>query len=186
MKHMNHYKDVLYPLLLGIAIVLVVFIAPVLFSGDRRIGVLETIHGIPFAVDNATTHIEEDLAHADIFLKEPLIAKKLMLTISFDPKKTQSIEVGVREGGFWLGYAKKVVYQQGKDKLGFQAKEIQFPLTTMFQDKDRSIDVMFFSKSQTPISWDIHAIRAETKLTDPSFPDVKEYIKSILKRERAL
>lgn len=186
MTRSTQHKEILYAVLLGVAIAFVLYSVPVVSSGDRQVGPLTTIHGIPFAVDNSTIHVEENLAHVDVFLEEPVFVKSLKLTISFDPKNTQSIAVGVREGGFWLGYSKKQLYEQGKDVPGFQTKELEFPLTSMFQETDKSIDVMLFSDSKLPISWEIHAIKATTKFTTPAYSELKEYIKSILKRERAL
>ncbi len=194
---MSKYVSIIATSVLGIAIALLAYLIPVVSSGTRSIGTLETIHGIPFAHDGGTIIVEEKLAHTDIFLQEPVFAKQLHVLLSFEPGNTEAIDVGVREGGFWLGYAKQSLYRKGKDPDGFQTKELVFPLTTAFQEKDRSIDLMVFSTSgrstsaieeadADTVSWKLHSILASTSTYMPTIEETKEYIKSIISRERAL
>ncbi len=181
----------------GVGIALLVYLLPVVSSGTRRIGKLETIHGIPYPHDGETILVEEKLAHADVYLQEPVFAKQLHMLVSFEPGNTNAIDIGVREGGFWFGYAKQPLYRKGKDPAGFQTKEIIFPLTTIFQEKDRSIDTMLFSTSATSttaieeadadtVSWKLHSMIASTSTYMPTMQETKEYIRSIISRERAL
>lgn len=181
----------------GVGIALLVYLLPVVSSGTRRIGTLETIHGIPYSHDGETILVEEKLAHADMYLQESVFAKRLHVLVSFEPGNTNAIDIGVREGGFWFGYAKQPLYRRGKDPAGFQTKEIIFPLTTIFQEKDRSIDTMLFSTSATSttaieeadadtVSWKLYSMIASTRTYVPGVQEVKQYIRSIISRERAL
>lgn len=172
-------------ILIAIALPGVLYAASVFSAGERRVGVIETIHGIPYPHDEAATLVEEKLAHVDVFLQEPVFGKKLTVTVSFDPGNTQVIDIGVREGAFWLGYAKTQLYRKGIDQKGFQTKHIVFPLTAMFQDTDRSIDIMFFADRDT-VSWSMYALRATAAPTMPSRSEIISYIHAVLSRERAL
>ncbi len=172
-------------LVLGILIPAILYAISLTSSGERAVGVLETIQGIPYPKDSTVMRVEENLAHADIYLQEPVFAKELTMTVSFEPGNAQSVDLGVREGSFWLGYAKQPLYTKGIDPLGFQTKELHFPLTTMLQEKDRSLDIMFFANGED-VSWSIHRIRASVTPIVPSLQETKEYIKSIIMRERAL
>lgn len=181
----------------GVGIALLVYLLPVVSSGTRGIGTLETIHGVPYPHDGETIIVEEKLAHTDVYLQEPVFAKQLHLFVSFEPGNTDAIDVGVREGGFWFGYAKQPLYRKGKDPNGFQTKELTFPLTTAFQEKDRSIDIMLFGTSATStaaieeadndtVFWKLHSMIASTRTYMPTIQEAKEYIRSIVSRERAL
>lgn len=181
----------------GAALMLAIYIFPIFSSGSRNIGNIETIHGIPYPKDGQAIIVEEKLAHADIFLQEPVLAKQLILTISFEPGNTKAIDVGIREGGFWFGYAKEPLYRRGVDPAAFQTKQIRFPLSTAFQDTDRSIDSMFFSTTSVStadieeqdhdsVSWKVYSVTANVAPYAVSYAEVKSYLHSILSRERAL
>ena len=129
---------------------LLLIVPSTLSSGQRNIGTIENIHGISFPEQNNSLHITEVLAHADIFLKEPVFAKVLKLTVTFTPQSTQSIDVGVRANPFWLSYEKINIYQANQqDSSKTQlTKTITIPLTDKLQDKDHSIDLMFFATTK--------------------------------------
>lgn len=169
----------------GVAIAAIFYAASLLTTGERRVGVIESIHGIPYPRDGGAIVIEEQLAHADVFLQEPVLGKKLHVAVSFDPGNTQTIDLGVREGAFWLGYTKLPLYRKGRDIRALQTKTLVFPLSTMFQETDRSIDMMFFA-DRDDVSWKIHSMQAVTTTVMPSQSDIILYIRSVLFRERAL
>ncbi len=149
-------------------------------------GTLESIHGVPFPKFEDSIVILEEMAHADLFLRENVFAKKLTLTISFNPEDSTTLDIGVRENEFWLSYTPYRLYEKGIDPEGFQTKEIEIPLTSALQDVDRSVDLMFFSTEQAETKWRIHAFRATVEPIMPTMKEVKNYIKSIIIRERPL
>jgi hypothetical protein len=188
----------LKPLLIVICGILLplILITPTLFSeGERNIGVIENIHGIPFPETNDSTHITEVMAHADIFLKEPVFAKTLKLTVTFTPQSAQTINVGVRNDPFWLSYQKINFYQANQDNPTKQTKTITIPLTDKLQESNRSIDLMFFTTTDNKrydaekpttdnTNWLLHDIKAEVILVKPTTTQIKDYIKSIINQER--
>lgn len=178
-------KHIVQIICVGACIPIVIFIGSIFSAGERQIGKLENIWGIPYPNNGSMIIVQEKLAHADIFLQESVFGKNLHLTVSFNPGAAEAIDVGIREGGFWLGYAKEPLYRKGKDPNGFQTKEFTVPLTSMFQDTDRSIDMMFFADRDV-VSWSVHAVRATVNPVFPTFQEIKEYGKSIITRERAL
>lgn len=172
-------------LVFGVALAAIFYAASLYSSGDRRIGVIESIHGIPYPRNAGAIVIEEQLAHTDVFLQEPVLGKMLTSTVTFDPGTAQTIDMGVREGAFWLGYTKLPLYKKGIDIRELQTKTLVFPLSTMFQETDRSIDMMFFA-DRDDVSWKIHSMQASTTTVMPSRSDIILYIRSVLSRERAL
>lgn len=176
-------------ILLSFAIPMALFCYSLTRSGERVVEPLETMHGIPYSLSNGKTTIEENLAHADINLIEPVLAKTLHLTIAFDPGNTSHIDVGIRENDFWLSYKKYPLFDTLKDPKGSQIKEISIPLSDAFQETDRSIDMMLFSETQSTtahVLWNIGAIRATVESNIPTTEEMFSYIKSIIKKERAL
>ncbi len=181
----------------GVVLALAIYMFPIFSSGSRDVGRIETIHGIGYPKDGQAVIVEEKLAHGDVFLQEPVLGKQLTLTISFEPGNTKAIDIGVREGGFWFGYAKQPLYRSGVDLATFQTKQIRFPLSTAFQDKDRSIDTMLFSTTSVStadieeqdhdsVSWKIYSYNATVTPHAVSYAEVKSYLRSIFSRERAL
>ncbi len=178
----------------GIAIAILVvtipsaiFAASVFDSGERRLGVLENIYGIPYPEQNGSIVVTEEMAHADLFLREPVFAKNAKVVVAFDPGNATSIDLGVRENEFWLSYRKYPLYRKGIDASVFQTKEITIPLTDVLQDTDQSVDFMFFAEHpQKSVEWRIHEFHASLFSDMPSLAETKAYIKSILIRERAL
>ncbi len=180
----------------GILLPFILISPPLLSKGERDIGTIENIHGIPFPEQNESIHITETLAHADIFLKEPVFAKALKLTITFTPQSTQSIAVGIRENPFWLSYEKINFYQATQKNSSKQfTKTITIPLTDKLQEKDRSIDLMFFATTgnkkydaEKPTTdntyWMLNDVQVKVITVKPTTDQLKDYIKSIINKER--
>lgn len=179
MNKKNHLGLII---LLSFLIPFFIFCISLLQSGERTVKNLETIHGIPYPSDAGKIIIEEDMAHADVNLQEPVLAKQATFVVSFDPGNASSIDFGVRENDFWLSYQKYPLFRASSDQRKLQTKEITVPLSNMFQDTDRSLDIMFFADSP----WSINAIRATVTPVLPTLQELKAYIKSVIKRERAL
>lgn len=158
------------------------FAASLLKTGERTVAPLENIHGIPYPTQNDAQLITEKLAHADIFLTEPVLAKNLNLTISFEPGNLKQLGVGVRENEFWLSYTPVPLYPNIN-----QTQTITIPLTDKLQEKDRSLDLMFFAeaKNKQP-QWEVVSVKATTKHVMPTKAQLKDYLRSIIKKERAL
>lgn len=188
-------KNSIIVIVLACCIVGLTYAASVFSSGERVVGELETIHAIPYPVQNGSTIIQEKLAHADIFMNAPVFAKKLVLTIQFNPGNTTSIDAGIRTGTFWLGYDKQPLYRKAVNSPQEQTKVLTFPLTADFQATDQSIDLMLFSSSpqsssaveeadRDTVSWSIESIHATVYPMMPTIAEVKDYIKSIWNKER--
>ena len=96
-------------------LVLLLFSLSLLGTGERKVGPVETIQGIPYARGAAGIHIDEAMAHADIYLGQPVIGKKLILTLEFIPTTISGLSVGVRENSFWLSYEKNQLYRSLSD-----------------------------------------------------------------------
>ncbi|MEO6077817.1 MAG: hypothetical protein ABIP54_03450 [Candidatus Andersenbacteria bacterium] len=149
-----------------------------------KIAPLETIHAIPYPMQAGAVHILENLAHADIFINSPVVGKQLDVTITFNPKNTTSIDMGVRNGPFWLGYDKQNIYNKDIDQSGMITKTVFFPLTSAFQDTNQSIDLMLFTEGQ--VDWSVATITAKVYPVWPTTPQLKDYIKSLWHREREI
>ncbi len=171
----------------GIAIFIAFTLPFLLSSGPRETGVLENIHGIPYPAGADGILVSEDMAHADVYLQESVLAKQATFTIAFDPKETDSIDVGVRENAFWLSYEKQPLYRKSVDPSGPQTKVITVPLTRMIQESNKSIDVMFFATSKSkPVQWSLQEFYATVDSVVPSAAEIRSFGKSILIRERPL
>ncbi|MDA1169301.1 MAG: hypothetical protein O3A36_03110 [bacterium] len=187
MKYSVHMRDGITIFILSVAIPCVLFAFSLSSSGERDLGALETIHGIEYPKQEASTVILEDMAHTDLFLEEPVLAKQVKFTIGFEPGNAESIDIGVRDNAFWLSYIKYPLYRKGIDSEGIQTKQILIPLSTALADTDRSVDVMIFTKSaQGMPQWRIQDIRASVEFDMPSMLDTKAYVKSVLTRERII
>lgn len=170
---------------LAIIITGAIYIRPVLYSGPVKIAPLETIHAISYPVQNESTHILEPLAHADVFLNSPVFGKELAVTITFNPGNAKNIDIGVRNGVFWLGYDKQPLYNKDVDKNENQTKTILFPLTASFQDINQSIDLMLFTDSDTA-EWSVSDIHARVYPVMPSLQQAKIYLKSLWNKDREI
>lgn len=170
---------------LALLITSALFIRPILYSGPVRIAPLETIHAIPYPVQNGGTHITELLAHADVFINSPVFGKQLAVTITFDPQSAKTLDIGVRNGPFWLGYDKQEIYNKDVDLVGVKTKTIVFPLTASFEDTNQSIDLMLFSDSDQA-AWSVSDIHARVYPMMPTIKEIKDYMKSLWNREREI
>lgn len=141
--------------------------------------------------------VTQSLAHVDVQLQEPVFGKQLKLSFSFRPEKSQTLAVSVRENDFWLSYQPIIFYDTRVE--GSHApfeRTVTIPLTDKLQDADRSIDVMFIANGQTDSSlqdevqdstlWYIRDIGAEVTYGWPTATAMKDYVKSLLTRERPL
>jgi len=180
--------------LMALVISSVIFAVQLIGSGARDLGALTNKHGIPYPIYRERVQVYESLAHTDLFLKEPVLGKELLLTVTFNPKEMRRISVGVRENSFWLSYPWVTLYE-GDSKNGKDiTKTVRLPLTDRLQDADRSVDIMFLGETQTingegladQTDWEVVEIRATVKRDWPSWAAFKNYGRSLIDRERAL
>ena len=166
----------------GVVLASLIFLASLLPQGTRRLGPIENIRGIPYPrLAKEQILITEHLAHADVYLKEPALAKQLLLEIDYDSGNTTSLFVGVREDSFWQSYGSRVPLNREESKA-----RIVIPLTDKLQETDRSLDLMFFAEANDDPLWEISSLRASVQYSVPNWPEFKNYVRGILYRERAL
>ncbi len=183
----------------GLILLAVIFAASLLPRGVREVAALTNVHGIPFAQADDWTMVTQALAHTDVYLREPVAFKKLVLTFEYVPRNTQSLAVGVRGNAFWLSYAPITFYEATSDLSNddTQVATVVLPLTDTLQDVDRSIDVMFVANGQTEGSlknelvdttmWQIRSLQARTAVENlPTRAELKDYLRSVLTQERPL
>lgn len=181
----------------GLGIIVLVFCLSLVPAGSREISPLKNIHGIPFSKGNGTTHIEEALAHADIDLHEPVFSKQLVLDVGFIPHHTRYLAVGVRQNSFWLSYNPELLFAVTNDPVNEVInRRVTIPLAGMLQERDRSIDVMFFASDEIPVDpatlisqpadWELVHLNATVERVRPTIFDTLGYLVSIGTRERAL
>ena len=181
----------------GLLLAVGIFLASLVPVGNRSIGVIENIDGIPYPVQDDSVQVTEKLAHADIFLKEPVFAKALRIRVQFDPQDLETLTVGIRENSFWLSYPAVQLYSSQDDSSVPMQKELIIPLTDKLQEADRSVDLMFFATTDTTASavdegvsdsvvWDLQSLEVETIYDMPTLAEVKDYVKSVIYKERAL
>ena len=168
--------------------------------GPKTHGQLENIDGIPFSSDAAGTIVTEPLAHTDIYLQGPVLMKDLVVQFEFKPEQEAVLGFGIRENDFWLSYAPQIFYQADKGVLaptGWQRASVRVPLTDTLSDSDASVDAMFFAGPGSPETilatrlhtqtlWHIRNLDVHTEFTLPSRTQLKDYLKSLLYRERPL
>lgn len=164
------------------ALTILIFGLSLLPHGQRNVTPLENIHGIPFPSQNNAQVITEELAHADVLLNEPVLAKNLTLTMTFRPGNLERLGVGVRENEFWLSYTPIMLYPNPH-----LTQTVTIPLTDKLQEKDRSLDLMFFAeaKNNSP-RWELVNLTASTEQAIPTTTQLKDYLRSIIYKERAL
>lgn len=182
-------------LLVVIGLPVCIFIASLMPVGARPVSKLENIHSIPYPVlyEGSSTIaqlVTEPLAHADVALHEPVLGKKLRLKIVYDAIHITSLAVGVREDSFWLSYANRQPIcgppPSQSCTPNFEPEVVlTLPLTDKLQETDRSIDLMFFAEGENP-QWALHQLKASVEYDIPPWPQLKNYIRSLVKRERAL
>lgn len=163
---------------------IIVFALFVLLSGGpRELGQVENIQGIPYPAQNNVLLITEPLAHADIYLKESVLAKELILDIIYRPINLKSLAIGVREDSFWLSYGQRQSLPISDKR---QAISLVIPLTDKLADKDGSIDLMFFAESEGDPLWELHDVKAKVQYAKPTYRHFKNYIRSLVTQEKAL
>jgi len=165
------------------------FLSQLLINSSPTFTRLENIHGIRFPETNGQIDVTEKLAHLDIELSEPVFAQELVLKINFIPLETEELYVGVRENSFWLSYPWQQIFPGEVDLI--------IPLTDKLQDTDRTIDLMFLAgpkaglanpdlKNQDTTHWQLVSLTASVRPAIPTLPQIKNYLASLLKRERPL
>ena len=152
---------------------------------------LENIHGIPFTQEDGQILISENLAHTDVYLSQPTLARVLSLDLTFSPGNLDSLAVGVRENSFWLSYPQINIWQSppGESIPAIVTRHVEIPLTDKLADADQSIDLMFFavpSASASEPTWTLIESNIDISYAWPSYAAVKDAIKSIVYRERLL
>lgn len=187
-------------------VVIMVLVGMWIFSTRSiTLGRLENIHGIPFPVIANEVHITEKLAHADIFPSSPILAKQLRLTLTFRPKTTDRLYVGVRENAFWLSYSWQLVFDRTGQPTTNQptkpdailTQTITIPLTDKLSDRDGSLDLMFLAGAPEQVippdegindatDWQVVDWQADIAIVQPSLAEIRNYLVSRLKRERPM
>lgn len=193
---MRRTKQIILGLGIFVGLIAVIMVIDLTASGERNHSDIESIDGIPFPVANGTVLVEEKLAHADVYLTETTFAKALKLTVTFDPGNLTSLAVGIRENSFWLSYPKVPLWNANMDG-GMQTKTITIPITDALQDSDRSLDLMFFAQTaqSTPevdegvhdtVNWQLMGLTTTIDYATPTIAQTKNFIRSVLTRERPL
>ena len=177
--------------IIGSAIILtaVIFLVSLIHLGETTFGPLENTDGIPYprqAENNDAVLVTESLAHTDVFINSPVLAQEIRLQITYEPVNISSLAVGIREDSFWLSYGSRQTLPVKNSSTAMEI--IRIPLTDKLQEPNHSLDLMFFAETadgQQPL-WALHGIRAGVIYTQPTYAEFKDYVRSILKRERAL
>lgn len=194
---MSNLRQAAAAVSLALVLTILIWGISIVPNGVRRVTSVTNIHGIVYEQINQEIMVTQSLAHFDVQLLEPVIAKQLKLSFSFRPEKSQTLAVGVRENNFWLSYQPVVFYEAPSTPLQTsRSTTITIPLTDKLQDADRSIDVMFITNNQTEASlsdeandttlWYLRDVRAEVAYDWPTRAATLDYLRSILKRERPL
>lgn len=192
--NLRTYLIIVAGALLGCSLI---FAASILPTGQRDMRQLKNVQGIPYPVINGGTTISQTLAHTDVYLREPTAFKQLTLVFEYQPEAVEQLAVGVRENAFWLSYT-PVVFFTGPATLDSQWRQarVTIPLTDKLQELDRSIDVMFIAGPQSEAHlddplldqtvWHIRNLEAQVSYHYPQQAQLKDYLRSIITRERAL
>jgi hypothetical protein len=177
-------------LLVGAAalLALIIFFMSLIPAGERSLGHLETIYGIPYPARANVIHVDEPLAHADLYLRQPAFGKQLELTVDYIPSNIESLAVGIRENGFWLSYPQQPMYDRETtttSNLSPITSKVTIPLTDKLQEPDQSLDLMFFAEGENP-EWELVSLTARVTHDWPTYREFKDYARATLYRERAL
>lgn len=187
-----------YVALAAVGLVVVLFGVSLLPTGERTVRPLHNLHGVPYPVAGTGQLILEKLAHTDVYLREPVFAKQVVLDITFIPYATGELAVGVRRDPFWLSYERKTFFEQrGGEQTTPQTARVVIPVTDALQEADRSIDVMFFAGTDfseatldlgetDTTRWQLVSLQAAVLYSWPTVEQAKDYIRSIVQRERPL
>ncbi len=202
-NHMNIFtrrffvtRQALTIFLASLAILLIILFWSIAKSGPRDIDPFTTIHGIPFPITPDGILVTENLAHADIKLKEPVLGKKLKLTITLDPLAADNILLGIRSKSFWFSYSWINVYSAANQADFSSPISLTIPLTDKFQEPDRTIDLMFYAPTKNnskpdqdmddQTRWLLKDITAEVAPARPTIDQFIDYLASLVLRERAV
>ena len=192
-------KTIISHLLHGFFLTILILLPSASKTGLRETTPIETITSVSMPMEATHTLITEPLAHTNILLRQPVFAKKVILTITFIPKDVENIAVGIRENSFWLSYEPITFYtRQGTGSKDVQQQTVTIPVTDKLADRDQSLDVILFTNSpvsidsfiqnptQSQVNWELASLSAELKNALPSWAATKDFIKSIAYRERVL
>lgn len=181
---------------LALLLTVVLFGVSLLPTGAREITPVETINGIPYVTTGEVTDVSEDLAHFDIKLQEPVLAKRLTLDFDYNPGTVKTLAVGIRGNSFWLSYDLQPFYEATTDHTsGWHHASVTVPLSAALADTDRSIDAMFVTNAtpdlvqlatnrQETTTWQLRHLQAHVSYAGPTLAEFKDYIKSVITRER--
>lgn len=193
----RHFASIL---VVGSILSLLMYVAVSLIQPSvADFGQLENIYGQPYVqlTQNGAkqVHVTEKLAHVDLHPNQNIFAKKLRLTVTFSPHEIPALFAGVRENPFWLSYHWQPLLTQ-KSSQDTLTRTIEIPLTDKLPDTNRSLDVMFLATRpenilppSTPSDttyWQLHRLEAKISPDVPSFAGIKNYIRSLLQRERPI
>lgn len=190
---LNPYK----PIALGIGIAIILVLVTIIPVGQRTVSPLENISSLPLPTKDGVTTITESLAHADIQLKEPVLAKKLMLQIDFIPQDSKNLAVGIRENSFWYSYTPLIFFETSHDALSPQEihhARVEIPLTDKLADRNQTLDMLLFTNVPvdpakavaTTTQWQLIHIQATTAYTWPNMAELKDFMRSLLMQERVI
>lgn len=194
----SQWRTFFFSALIGGCLVIFLFLLSLLPQGSREVTALTSINGIPYPTNGEITTVTEDLAHVDVKLREPVFAKQLQLSFEYHPQSVTKLGVGVREGSFWLSYTPHIFYTGlSQETSTWQQAEVTIPLTATLADTDRSIDVMFMANPGQNLltlatnhdetdQWQIRNLQASVSYVRPTAAEVKDYLKSVLSKERPL
>lgn len=195
---------VLLLLVAGAAAAVGVFAVSALPNGARNISALENINGVPYPMSDGATVVTESLAHADLYVGEPVFGHDVRLTVTFDPGNLQRLTVGVRDNQFWLSYPPVLLYDADVSaEPGQQHVSVQIPLTDKLAAADNSVDVMFMATPKDGVTdiadrvpdttlWRSYGVTATVVPAQLSWNDVGswwqagDFLISALKRERPI
>jgi len=200
---MNRTTYFLHVVLGGVVLATFIFSFSLLNEGVRSLAPIETIKGIDYPRLDSGAQIYEALAHSDLALLEPAFGKNVDLTVAFTPHDIEHLSIGIRRNSFWLSYEMIPLYSRtnASDPEQSILRRITIPLTDKLQDKDRSLDVMFFADTTKSsghhvidpatligqqVYWELETFEAAVVNTTPSPLATVNYLASILTRERAL
>lgn len=192
-------KIIITHILLGVCLTILILLPSLVRTGMRETTPLESITSVPMPTRANSVVITEPLAHTNVLLHQPVFAKELVLTITFIPKDVENLAVGVRENSFWLSYQPITFYgRQSENSQTIHEQTVRIPLTDKLADRDQSLDVIFFTNSpvdidsfiqdptQSQVNWELVSLTAEVTHTSPTWAQTKDFIKSVIYRERVL
>src|SRR3989344_4805876 len=162
----------------AVALTVLIFGVSLIGSGERRLRPVENIHGIPYARGENGIHIDEPLAHADIYIDQPVFGKELRVTVEFIPTNITGLSVGIRDNSFWLSYKKEPLYNASNLSTTHYQLQTTIPLTYKLQEPDQSIDLMFFAAGEAP-EWELVSLKAEVAYAWPTWAQFKDYTRAV-------